>query len=81
MAKKLVGALVLVAGGFVGGVVACGVPAADAQTSFQRRATPVVTVVRVAEDGSGVLPEGTFNSVLGDLSGRGFCLYGELCND
>lgn len=67
--RTFVGAVALVAGGFAGGLVACLVGG-----------DPAPGVV-VYEDGSGHLPAGTVNSVLGDLSGRGFCLEGELCND
>jgi hypothetical protein len=37
--------------------------------------------VVVYEDGSGHLPAGARNGVLGDLEGRAFCLAGEACND
>lgn len=72
--RRLLGAVALVGSGFAAGLVWCLVVPAD-----QAEAVPPGVVVY--EDGSGVLPAGTHNSVLGDLSGRGFCLKGELCND
>lgn len=41
--------------------------------------TPDPPAVVVYEDGSGVLPAGSFNPVLGDVSGRHFCMDTELC--
>lgn len=67
--RTFVGAVALVAGGFLAGALAC--------LAGGDQAPGVV----VYEDGSGRLPAGTTNGVLGDLSGRGFCLEGELCND
>lgn len=74
--RTWIGGACLVVAGFAAGLAWCllaGKGQAETVNELPR--------VTVYEDGYGYLPAGTHNSVLGDLSGRGFCLTGELCND